>query len=55
MWHGFGSESCCVGEMVDFQRRTNIRLDVLRVREEEEVDQRLGLLVIDQSMPVIAN
>ena len=35
-------------------RDTNIRLDVLRVREEE-VDQRLGLLVTDQSMPVIVN
>ena len=40
--------------MVDFQRHTNICLDVLRVREEE-VDQRLGLLVIDQSMPVVVN
>ena len=40
--------------MVDFQRHTNICLDVQRVREEE-VDQLLGLLVIDQSMQVIVN
>ena len=39
--------------MVDFQRHTIISVDVLRVREE--VDQRLGLLVTDQSMPVIVN
>ena len=40
--------------MVDFQSHTNFCLDVLRVREEE-VDQRSGLLVTDQSMPVIVN